>query len=438
MIDDASPDPEIARILLTIRDWPELEVRRNAENLGFTRTVNLGIALAGSADVVFLNSDTLVTPGWLRNLRHAAYSDPEVGTASPFSNNAGAFSAPEPGVANPLPEWMTLDEYGRAVTQASRRQYPRVPTTNGFCMYVKRACIDAVGPLDAAAFPRGYGEENDFCMRAGRNGWSHVIDDATLIYHVRSASFGAQKGPLILRGRQILDERYPEYKKAISVFEHDRTIRTSRHRVAETIAATAARPGEVKPRGLYVGATRTGGTPQTNEDLMGALSDSVETLVLWSNAAQMSLQLYRNGKYVDLATHRLERPIKGFPHRSDEYDRVVAAWLAEYAVEYLHIRHIAWHSLGIIDAAKSAGIPVIFSFHDFYTICPTVKLLDEKNVYCGGTCTATTGECAHELWTDVDFPPLKHRGIHDWKATFARPWRNATPSSPRPRAPGPR
>ena len=136
VIDDASPDPEIARILLNVRDWPEFEVRRNAENLGFTRTVNLGIALAGSADVVFLNSDTLVTPGWLRNLRHAAYSDPQVGTASPFSNNAGAFSVPEPVVANPLPEWMTLDEYGRAVTQASRRQYPRVPTTNGFCMYV--------------------------------------------------------------------------------------------------------------------------------------------------------------------------------------------------------------------------------------------------------------------------------------------------------------
>ncbi len=152
---------------------------------------------------------------------------------------------------------------------------------------------------------------------------------------------------------------------------------------------------------------------------MQALSDSVETLVLWSNAAQMSLQLYRNGKYVDLTTHRLKKPIKGFPHRSDEYDRVISAWLAEYAVEYVHIRHIAWHSLGIVDAAKSAGIPVIFSFHDFYTICPTVKLLDEKNVYCGGTCTATTGECAHELWTDVDFPPLKHRGIHDWKANFA-------------------
>ena len=391
VIDDASPDPEIARILLNVRDWPEFEVRRNAENLGFTRTVNLGIALAGSADVVFLNSDTLVTPGWLRNLRHAAYSDPQVGTASPFSNNAGAFSVPEPVVANPLPEWMTLDEYGRAVTQASRRQYPRVPTTNGFCMYVRRACIDAVGPLDAAAFPRGYGEENDFCMRAGRKGWSHVIDDATLVYHVRSASFGAEKDPLILRGRQTLDARYPEYKKAISVFDHDRTIRTSRHRVAETIAATEARPGEVKPRGLYVVATRTGGTPQTNEDLMQALSDSVETLVLWSNAAQMSLQLYRNGKYVDLTTHRLKKPIKGFPHRSDEYDRVIAAWLAEYAVEYVHIRHIAWHSLGIVDAAKSAGIPVIFSFHDFYTICPTVKLLDEKNVYCGGTCTATAG-----------------------------------------------
>ena len=32
-------------------------------------------------------------------------------------------------------------------------------------------------------------------MRAGRMGWRHVIDDATLVYHARSASFGDGEGP---------------------------------------------------------------------------------------------------------------------------------------------------------------------------------------------------------------------------------------------------
>ena len=117
-------------------------------------------------------------------------------------------------------------------------------------MYVRRDCLDAVGGLDAEAFPRGYGEENDFCMRAGRSGWEHVIDDATLIYHVRSASFGAEKGGLIFQGRAVIDARYPEYGKAIGVFKEE-PLETCRQRVASAVAATCARPGEVRPRALY-------------------------------------------------------------------------------------------------------------------------------------------------------------------------------------------
>src|SRR5690606_31881318 len=109
--------------------------------------------------------------------------------------------------------------------------YPKVPTGNGFCMYVRRDCLNEVGLLDADAFPRGYGEENDFCMRAGRAGWTHVIDDATLIYNVRSASFGESKIELMERGRAVIDERYPEYSSAIGVFGSDGAIETVRSRV---------------------------------------------------------------------------------------------------------------------------------------------------------------------------------------------------------------
>ena len=361
VIDDASPDPEIARILLNVRDWPEFEVRRNAENLGFTRTVNLGIALAGSADVVFLNSDTLVTPGWLRNLRARRLFRPAGRDREPLLQQRRRLLGPrDHGRGTPLPEWMTLDEYGRAVTQASRRRYPRVPTTNGFCMYVQARLPRRGRAARRRAFPRGYGEENDFCMRAGRQGWTHVIDDATLVYHARSASFGAEKDPLIApRPVRSSTRAIPSTSRRSPVFEHDRTIlRPARHRVAETIAATEARPGEVKPRGLYVVATRTGGTPQTNEDLMQALSDCGGD----PRAAGRTRRSCRCSSTATASTSTCGRtgsrqPIKGFPHRSDEYDRVVAAWLVEYAIEFVHVRHIAWHSLGLVEVAKRARHP---------------------------------------------------------------------------------
>jgi glycosyltransferase involved in cell wall biosynthesis/ADP-heptose:LPS heptosyltransferase/Flp pilus assembly protein TadD len=124
---------------------------------------------------------------------------------------------------------------------------------------------------------------------------------------------------------------------------------------------------------------------------------------------------FDDGAYIEMERHTLSAPLKAFPHRSAEYDAVAADWLVRYAIELMHIRHIAWHGLGLVDVAKGIGLPVVFSFHDFYAVCPTVKLLDEANVYCGGKCTATKDECRHELWREPDFPPLKHAAIGAWR-----------------------
>ena len=419
VIDDASPDPEISKLLARYHGISPIEIYRNEENLGYTRTINRGIRLAGRADVVFLNSDTKVTPGWLRNLRIAVYSAERIGTATPFSNNAGAFSAPVFGQENQLPKWLTLNEYARAITQSANRVYPKMPTGNGFCLYVRRDCLDETGVLDAEAFPRGYGEENDFCMRAGRLGWMHVIDDATIIYHVRSASFGDAKNNLMAQGRAVIDARYPEYGQEIEKFTSCDRIHEARERISAVSSAFTPEKEKVKPRVLYVLSTSTGGTPQTNQDLMNALDDRIEAFTLRCNASMVTLLYFKDDTYVEMEMHVLNEPIKAFPHRSDEYDAVVADWMVKYAIELVHIRHIAWHSLGLVDISKALGLPVIFSFHDFYTVCPTVKLLDDADQYCGGICTSSPGQCRHELWTEPDFPPLKNAAIQDWRRQFA-------------------
>lgn len=473
LIDDASDDPAIESILSKHRERPGFEVHRNQRNLGYTRSVNLGIALAGESDVILLNSDTKVTPGWVRNLHRAAYSDNRIATATPFSNNAGAFSAPLHGKYNPLPDWLSLDDYARLVTQSSERAYPDVPTGSGFCLYIRRQCLDEIGSFDAEAFPRGYGEENDFCMRAIKHGWRHVVDDATLIYHVRGASFGDAKAELLRQGRAVIDERYPDYKQLIRVFQVGVGLNRARDRIATAVAkskarlhpasrprapspasaarararkrlrravrmvfpkgVTAARElkrqrkvsgsvatlrarrGVGRPRALFVIATETGGTPQTNQDLMGALDDRYECLLLKSNAKALTLQRFSRSGYQTLREVRLPEWLEPFPHVDASYDRVVSGWLAEYAIDILHIRHLVWHSLSLPRLAKDLGIPVVLSFHDFYTICPTVRLLDENDVFCAGACTATPGKCTHVLWRTKDFPWLKHAAVHPWR-----------------------
>jgi GT2 family glycosyltransferase len=167
-------------------------VLRNSERRGFAASVNRGMALSRH-DVVLLNSDTVVTRGWLEKLQDAALSHPAIATATPFSNNAGICSLPRFLEPNALPAGWELDAFADLVERASARQRPRLPTGVGFCLYIRRAAIDLFGPFDERAFGLGYGEESEFCFRARKAGWLNVLDDATFIWHVGQSSFGLSR-----------------------------------------------------------------------------------------------------------------------------------------------------------------------------------------------------------------------------------------------------
>lgn len=420
-IDDASTDVRVGQVLDKHAGDQRVDRLANRENIGYTATINRGIAHAGARDVVLLNSDTVVGPGWLARLRLCAYSEVNIGTATALSNNAGAFSAPRTNRENPLPEGIPFEPFSRAVAQASGRLYPGTPTGNGFCMYIRRDCLDEVGPFDDQAFAHGYGEENDFCMRGRAKGWKHVIDDATYVFHHRSASFGERRAKLVERGSEVITERYPAYSGLVAEFLRSKPLELACRLVERVGQAVAGRTSAVKPRVLFVIAALhdDGGTALTNLDLMDALEPDLETFLLRSDGKLVELFSYRAGEFVLLDYAVLAEPVRAFPHTSTEYDSVVSQWLRDYAIERIHIRHIALHGLGLVDIARQMWLPVVFSFHDYYTICPTVKLLDENLRFCAGRCTATRGHCTPELWPDEEMPELKHAAVGDWKKMFA-------------------
>ena len=213
IIDDASTDPRIRFLLMSFAgETAHARVIFNDQNRGYTATINNGCKMAGCDDVVLLNSDTRVTEGWLTKMAACAKSNPRIATVTPLSNAAGVFSVPVRNRVNPIPEGLSVDDMGRLVEQLSPGLRPRVPTGNGFCMYLSRAALDVVGDFDAASFPRGYGEENDFCMRASQKGFIHVIDDATFIYHQRSGSGSAVKAAVLPECMARLHRMHPQYR----------------------------------------------------------------------------------------------------------------------------------------------------------------------------------------------------------------------------------
>jgi GT2 family glycosyltransferase len=227
LIDDASTDPAIEPLLARYASRAGIAVLRNESNRGFTATANRGIAEAGRDDVVLLNADAEVGPNWLTGLRRAVACATDVATVTAVSDNAGAFSVPELERENAWPSAWTFEQAARALWHGAGTAYPELPTGNGFCMYIRRAIVDEIGALDEAAFPHGYGEENDFCQRASARGYRHLIAGNVYVHHERSASFGHERrAKLGEAGMAVLRERWPNYERDVgaTLFSFERRV----------------------------------------------------------------------------------------------------------------------------------------------------------------------------------------------------------------------
>lgn len=235
--DDASEDPKLAALLEGWQARSALTVRtvRRPRNLGFIGNVNLAFAETAPADVVLLNSDTVTTPGWLERLAACAASDPRIATATPWSNNAEILSFPRFIEPNPAPA--DPERIAAAAASAGAPEYPDIPTAVGFCMFLRRAALAACGDFDAATFGRGYGEENDFCLRAAGLGWRNVLCDDAYVVHQGNASFAASGERPGGENLRRLNARWPGYNELIARYILSDPLRPLRERLLRRLEA---------------------------------------------------------------------------------------------------------------------------------------------------------------------------------------------------------
>lgn len=218
IVDDCSPDPVISSYLDSLSNTGQATVLRNSTNLGFVASVNRGMALHPERDVVLLNSDTEVANDWLDRLRKCAYAAPDIGTVTPFSNNATICSYPYEGWPEGIPGGLGLAGLDKLCAETNAGQSVDLPTAVGFCMYIRRACLDAVGLFDVERFGRGYGEENDFCLRATTAGWRHKLAGDVFVYHEGGVSFSDERAGLQARAMARLLEIHPDYLERVRGF----------------------------------------------------------------------------------------------------------------------------------------------------------------------------------------------------------------------------
>ncbi|MEP6822763.1 MAG: glycosyltransferase, partial [Chthoniobacterales bacterium] len=346
-------------------------------------------------------------PRWRQKLTVAAYCDPQIATVTPFSNAAGAFSVPEIGVNAPIQFPFTPLKMSRLIERLSTRVYPEVPTGNGFCMFIKRQVLDEVGEFDEKNFGRGYGEENDFCMRARRAGWRHVIDDSLFVYHRGNSSFGKEKQRLLVQNRETLNRLHPDYTHLVREFAESAQINELRGRIGQNLRQLAPELQLEQRRILYILHEGTGGVPMTNADLVSKVSDTHQCFLLTSTGTEMILREWREGGAIERQRWRLSGRWSAADFRRPALSEIYFQVLVGLGIDLVHIRHLFKHSFDAPFLCRALGIPTILSFHDYYFVCPSIHLLDQNAKFCGGQCTPGLEQCTIPSGLLKDLPMLK-------------------------------
>lgn len=376
VIDDASPESAMRPMLRTWRDRrpDRFELIEADENRGFVASANLGLARAEElgAHVLLLNSDTLPPQGWLDRLLAPIRANDRVASVTPFSNDAEILSVPRAGYRTGIESGV-----GDLIDRVAQRFDParaliEVPVGIGFCMAMNRRFLDKLPRFDMA-FGRGYGEEVDWCRRAGALGGRHVGLASLFVHHIGGASFGSiEKAARVARNNAVVRRRHPGHDAEVQHFLEDDPAFD--HRFALALAHAGAETDVAVP---VILAHSLGGGAESW--LHNVIRDRAET-----GAATVVLRVGGASRW-RIELHRPEASLVAAVEDDDTAASVLSSLAQRRIVYSCGVGAPDPKALvGMISALSTGpGQSAEVLFHDFYPLGPNYTLLGASGVFEG-------------------------------------------------------
>ena len=406
-VDDATPEPPLAALLDSLAAAGRLHLVRHGCNQGFPAAANAGLRAAarlpGGPDVVLLNSDTLPAPGWLETLRAAVHGAADIGTACPISNDATILGYPDPLQPSAPPG--SLHDLAALLRRTHGAATVDIPTAVGFCMYIRRECLAETGLFRTDVFAQGYGEENDFCLRARHLGWRHVAAPGAYVAHLGGRSFGTARAALLDRNLDVLERLHPGWRTLIEAWQAADPLAPARRAIdrARWLAADDRRPSV-----LVVTHDHQGGVERAIRERCAALAEAGLRAVLLRPVVDVSGS--------DAAAGR--RYLPGLCAVGDESPGsfpnlrfTIPADLAELAdllravrPVRMEVHHRLGHHPAILDLAARLGIPYELRVHDYALFCMQFHLVGFDRRYCGEPDVAGCEACVADAGSAYEEP----------------------------------
>jgi len=376
VVDDGSPDPGVQVFLQEFEakyaDQVSMILLRNEENLGFIGSVNRAVALTEN-HFVLLNTDVEVPPGWLERLMYPIEAVPEVASTTPMTNAGTICSFPEWLVDNEIYRGLSCNDVDKGFSRINfEKTSIEIPTGVGFCMGINRRAFEAVGMFDPV-FGKGYGEENDWCMRAASAGFKHRLVTHLFVYHKHGGSFDSEeKQRLIRQNLAILRQRYPSYFEKVDALIAENPLAEFRTWMSVYVP-------------FYL---------------------SQDSCMVIDHQLGGGTMVYRNERIAHLNGEGRPVILIGYDAIQDDFE--VSFWLdgehlhswratSEYVimqvVRVLPVSHILLNALvsfknlpacieTVLEAVSHSHAHFEVAVHDYFMLCPSYTLLNDEGEFC--------------------------------------------------------
>ena len=196
VVDNASTDGSAG----IVKDkFPEVNLIRNDENLGFAKANNIALKLAKGEFIALVNPDTIIEKDTFPVMLDAFGKHPEAGMIGcKVLNEDGTFQLscrrgfPTPwaawtrmtGLSFIFPKSRLFAQYN--MTYLDPDETAEVDAVSGSFMVLRKEILEKTGHLDERFFM--YGEDLDWCLRIKQAGWKILYYPGTFITHFKGKS----------------------------------------------------------------------------------------------------------------------------------------------------------------------------------------------------------------------------------------------------------
>lgn len=385
IVDDNSTDPDVISFLdkLTHQN-SNILLLRNEENKGFVRSINYAANFVRNHFVI-LNTDVEVPKRWLQRLMKPILNRPKVASTTPFTNAGTICSFPVPLVDNSLFGNLSSDVIDSVFKQVDASTVSiALPTGVGFCMGVNLEAWKQIGPFDEERFGRGYGEENDWCMRASLAGYKNLAIPNLFVYHKHGGSFSSEeKQKLAWENLQKLNRLHPNYQELVNNFIANDPLQPIRKFASLCLMGPASSDKTI----LIIDHEYGGGANAYRKQLVeNHLKIGQAVLLLTYDVQKRSIKL------------------RALFQNYEEIFYVLRVDDLFILPKYLQIGEIFYNNMvsfgkaldmvsAIYHLKMVTGAKLTVAVHDYYMLCPSYNLLNYEGQYCDLPSIETCRKC---------------------------------------------